>query len=81
MKHFSILHLNIHSLELHIAELRIARKLIKLKFDFICISESKIKKNVEPKIDINIDNYQEPIGTPTEAAKGSSNICQGRHQL
>ena len=26
--------------------------------------------NCEPKIDIQIPNYQYPIGTPTEAAKG-----------
>ena len=54
IKHFSILHLNIHSLEFHIEELRIALKLINFKFDFICITESKIRKNIEPKTDITI---------------------------
>ena len=69
-KHFSILHLNIHSLEFHIEELRIALKLIDIKFDFICITESKIKKNYQPKSKIDIENYQTPVGTPTEANKG-----------
>ena len=55
IKHFSILHLNIHSLEFHIEELRIALKLLNLKFDFICISESKIKIGIDPKIGITIE--------------------------
>ena len=70
IKYFSILHLNIHCLEFHIEELRTVLKLIKLKFDFICITESKIRKNMEPKVDIKIDDYQFPVGTPTEASKG-----------
>ena len=69
-KHFSILHFNIHSFEFHIEELRIALKLIDIKFDFICITESKIKKNYQPKSKIDIENYQSPVGTPTEANKG-----------
>ena len=73
-KHFSILHLNIHSFELHIEELRIVLKLINLKFDFICITVSKIRKNSEPKIDITIDDYQIPVGTPTEATKWGAMI-------
>ena len=70
IKNFSILHLNIHSLEFHIEELRIALQLINLKFDFICLSESKIKKNIEPKSNIKIEGYQTPVGTSTEACKG-----------
>ena len=70
IKHFSILHLNIHSIEFHIEELRIALKLINLKFDFICITESKIRMNSEPKTDITIEDYQDPVGTPIEASKG-----------
>ena len=70
VKHFSILHLNIHSLEFHIEELRVALKLIQHKFDFICITESKLHKNSEPKTDITIDGYQYPVGTPSEASKG-----------
>ena len=70
IKHFSILHLNIHSLDFHIEELRLALKLINLKFDFVCITESKIIKNVEPKSNINIEHYHSPVGTPTESSKG-----------
>ena len=40
------------------------------EFDFICLSESKIVKGSEPQIDINIDGYQPPEGTPTEGEKG-----------
>ena len=69
-KEFSILHLNIHSIEAHIEDFRIALQLIDYKFDFICLSESKIIKNSEPKIDISIDSYQAPVGTPTISSKG-----------
>ena len=69
-KSFSILHLNIHSIELHIDELRIVLEMLNFKYDIICLSESKIYKNVEPKIDITITGYQPPVGTPTEASKG-----------
>ena len=69
-KTFSILHLNIHSIEYHIEDLRILLHMLNFKFDFICISESKIQKNVTPKTDISIAGYQTPVGTPTEAKKG-----------
>ena len=69
-KSFTILHLNIHSVELHIEELRVALQLINLKFDIICLTESKIRSNEIPKTDINIVGYQPPIGMGTEAAKG-----------
>ena len=65
-----ILHLNIHSLELHIEELRIVLKLLEFDFDIICLTETKLKKNVAPKSDISIESYQYPVGTPTEASKG-----------
>ena len=70
IKYFSILHLNIHSLELHIEELNSAINLINFKFDIICITDSKIRKNIEPKTDITLDDYQYPTETPTEATKG-----------
>ena len=43
---------------------------IEYEFDFICLSESKIKTGNKPKTDITIDNYQDPVGTPTKALKG-----------
>ena len=69
-REFSILHLNIHSVEAHIEELRIVLKQINYDFDFICLSESKIMNGCEPKVDISIANYQNPVGTSTEASKG-----------
>ena len=70
LKQFSILHLNIYSVELHIEEFRIILQLLNLKFDFICITESKIRKYQDPKTDITIDGYKYPIGMSTEASKG-----------
>ena len=69
-KNFSILHYNIHSVERHIDEFRVVLDMINFKFDVICISESKIIKDIEPKIDINIEGYQSPVGTPTQSTKG-----------
>ena len=58
IKHFSLLHLNIHSMEFHIDEFRIALELLNLTFDIICITECKIRKNVEPKTDISIVDHE-----------------------
>ena len=69
-KVFSVLHLNIHSIELHIEEFRVILELLNFKFDFLCITESKIQKDSEPKVDISIDGYQSPVGMPTESTKG-----------
>ena len=69
-KTFSIIHLNIHSIEKQIDEFRIILDILEFKIDIICLSESKIQKDCDPKIDINIDGYQSPVGTPTESAKG-----------
>ena len=69
-KTFSILHYNIHSIERHIEEFRVILKMIDFNFDIICISESKVIKDCDPKVDISIDGYQTPISTPTESTKG-----------
>ena len=69
-KCFSIFHLNIHSIQLHFEELKLLLQLIDFKFDIIAISESKLEKGVEPIVDITLENYHNPIGTPTEATKG-----------
>ena len=69
-KNFSVLHYNIHSIERHIDEFRLALDVLNYKFDIICISESKIIKDYAPKVDITIDGYQTPVGTPTESTKG-----------
>ena len=44
--------------------------MISFKFDVICFSESKIVKGIEPKVSIDIEGYQSPIGMPTESTKG-----------
>ena len=70
---FSILHLNIHSIQLHIESLRILLLSLEsdnFEFDIVAISESKIKKNISPIVDISVTNYHTPISTPSEANKG-----------
>ena len=69
-KTFSILPYNIHSIERHIEEFRVILKMIDFNFDIIYISESKVIKDCDPKVDISIDGYQTPISTPTESTKG-----------
>ena len=69
-KTFSILHYNIHSVERHIEEFSVALKMINFAFDIISISESKLIKDFDPKVDISIDGYQAPISTPAESTKG-----------
>ena len=69
-KHSSILHINITSIQFHIEEFRIILQLLDHQFDFICISESKLQKNIQPSVDINIEGYQTPVGMPTHASKG-----------
>ena len=69
-KYFSLLHLNIHSVEFHIDELRPTLQLLNTPFDFICLSESKIRAGKQPKVDICITGYQKPVTIPTEASKG-----------
>ena len=65
-KTFSVLHLNIHSIQCHLKELRYILAMLEFEFDFICISESKLVKGIEPKVDITLPGYQPPEGTPTE---------------
>ena len=67
---FSILHLNIHSVQKHIDDLRSALDILKFKFDVIALSESLLIKGRTPIIDIHINGYHPPIGTPTESSKG-----------
>ena len=67
---FSILHLNIHSIQFHIEDLRIVLKMINFNFDVIAISESKLQVGIDPKVNINLAGYQNPISTPTESNKG-----------
>ena len=45
-------------------------ELLEFQFDLICISESKIQKNIAPKTDIGLPGFQTPLSTPSEAKKG-----------
>ena len=72
-KSFSIFHLNIHSIQKHIESLRTLLLMLEsdsFEFNIIAISESKLKKNSSPLVDISIDNYHQPVSTPSEANKG-----------
>ena len=72
-KSFSILHLNIHSIQRHIESFRLFIQTIesdKFEFDILAISESKLKLDVEPIVDITLNNFHPPINTPSEANKG-----------
>ena len=44
--------------------------MLNITFDVLCIIESKIIKDIDPAINIEIPGYQTPVGTPTEATKG-----------
>lgn len=72
-KSFSMLHLNIHSITKHIETLQTLLLTLESKdfeFDIIAISESKIKLNSLPIVNVCIDNYHEPLSCPSEANKG-----------
>lgn len=68
---FSIFHLNIASLQYHFEDLKILLSSLEHDFDIISISETKLKQNSPPVIDINIPNYQFEH-TPSDANKGGT---------
>ena len=67
----SIIHLNISSLASHIHDLKLFLSLLKVSFDIICISESRISKHNLPTININITGYNIEH-TPTESKAGGT---------
>ena len=69
----STFHLNIHSLQYHMEDLKMLLNSLEYDWDAITISESKLKKNIPPVKDINLENYQYEH-TPTEANKGGTLI-------
>ena len=72
-KPFSIFHLNIASLSAHIDDLRNLLDLLGHPFHVLGISETKIKENVEPLVDISLDGY-EFIQIPTKSSFGGVGI-------
>jgi len=73
LSNFSVFHLNIASLQFHFEELKILLSMLDFEFDCIMITETKLQKNINPKINIDIPNYH-LFHTPTEASKGGSLI-------
>ena len=67
----SFFHLNIASLSKHKEELDTVLSLLGLDFDFIGITETKIKKKSTPIIDIDKSGYNH-YSTPTEGEKGGT---------
>ena len=67
----SIIHLYISSLASHIHELKLFLNLLKVSFDFIYISESRISKHTLPTINTNIPGYNTEH-TPTESKAGGT---------
>ena len=68
-KNFSILHLNIASLSLHKEEFENGLTLLDFKFDVIGISETKLKKGINPNFDISLLGYNY-FSIQTESEKG-----------
>ena len=68
---FSIFHLNIASLQFYKNDLDILLDALKFQFDIIAISESRLKKDVDPVHDISLPNYHIE-DTRTEASKGGT---------
>ena len=68
-----MMHLNISSLTFHFKEFHdfITKSQKLLNFDFIAITESRIKANSPPLSDITIPNYTIEH-TPTESGKGGA---------
>jgi len=71
-RNFSIIHLNISSLQKHIDELRSLLFGLELKFDIICISETRLYDE-KPLVNINIDGYNF-LHTSTETRAGGAGM-------
>ena len=81
-KKFSLIHLHISFLEKHKDELDNTLSMLNFKFDVIGISETKIKKEISPNYDVNIEGYKKPDLTPTESDKGGVNLyIANKHDL
>ena len=74
----SLFHLNIASLSKHKEELETILNMIDLKFDILGITETKIKSNIDPSFDTNMNGYK-CYSTPTEAEKGGSIVYIADH--
>ena len=68
---FSLFQLNISSLPYHFQDLNDLLKSIKKNFCIIGITESRLKVNSQPLINIDLNNYNIE-STPTESEKGGT---------
>ena len=71
VKSFSLLHLNVSSLPYHFEEFDELLNSLHIKFNVIRITESRLKLNVQPLVNINLKNYNTEE-TPTELEKGGT---------
>jgi len=71
-KKFSIIHLNISSLQRHIDDLRSLLAGLEMKFDIICISETRLYDE-KPLVNIDIDGYNF-IHTTTHTHAGGAGM-------
>ena len=67
----SFFHLNIASLSKNKDELEAILSSLNFKFDCIALSETKVKRGINPIFDINLKGYN-CFSTPTEANKGGT---------
>ena len=67
-----ICHTNIASLSLHIDDLRIVLSQLKKELHIIGISEHKIKKGIDPVVNLDIEGYNPFIFDPTETTHGGT---------
>ena len=67
-----ICHINIASLSKHIDDLRLTLSLLKKEFQIIGISEHKIRKDLSPIINIDIEGYKPFIYDHSESSHGGT---------
>ena len=70
-KHFSFFHLNISSLPFHFEDLSTLISEHNLNFDFLGISESRLKLNQNPLTSVQLPGYNIEY-TPTECNNGGT---------
>ena len=70
---FSLLHINIVSLSAHIDDLKALLDCLDHPFDIIGISETKVKIDNEPLIDISLPGYSFE-NTPTKSSFGGTGL-------
>ena len=71
---FSLFHLNISSLTYHFQDLNNLLKSLQNNFSIIGITESRLKVNSQPLINIDLNNFNIK-SIPTESEKGGILLC------